>query len=546
MIVLAAMRAHADECAVPLGAACIASAIKARPEFSGVAEVRIEQFEPGTSPEAMARALAAAAPAAVGFSMYCWNRRAFEAAAGILRRDIPSLIIFAGGPDAAAPDIDLGLFDAVFEGEGEETVPEWLASALAAGAASGGTAAQARGRIRCRAPDAASLPSPWLDGTLDPASCDSITWELTRGCPFACAYCYEGRGSRNLRRIPESRIAAELARIAKSGVERVFVLDPTFNVDKARALSLLRMIAKTAPGPHWHFEARAELLDAAQAKAFAGLGCSLQIGLQSAHREVLARVNRDLDRKDFARKLALLDEQGVAYGLDLIYGLPGDSLAGFRESLDFALSLGPNNLDIFPLAILPGTEVAERAPEWGYEHSADPPYTVRSQPGFGAADMEAAAALARACDVFYSRGRAVPWFGSVASALKERPSGLLAKFAEWAASRGGDAALGDLLGAPHARIEEAQIAFVGAMLRERRMEKRLASAEDLIRFNGALSRALAEGEKTVLELRYALEDVEGPVILDLANFHAWAEPCSERVIVEPGPEGPEARSVRRR
>jgi coproporphyrinogen III oxidase-like Fe-S oxidoreductase len=121
------------------------------------------------------------------------------------------------------------------------------------------------------------------------------------------------------------------------------VLDPTFNANKERARRLLALIEEKACDIHWHFEVRAESLDRDLARRFAELGASLQIGLQTARPEVAAKIGRPLDRGLFASKIGLLNEEGAVFGLDLIYGLPGDDPDGFRSSLDFALSLYPNN-----------------------------------------------------------------------------------------------------------------------------------------------------------------------------------------------------------
>ncbi len=69
------------------------------------------------------------------------------------------------------------------------------------------------------------------------------------------------------------------------------------------------------------------------------------------------------------------------------------------------------------------------------------------------------------------------------------------------------------------------------------------AATDLIRFNGALSRALAEGESTVLDLRYPLDEVAGAGILDLARFARRAVRRAERVSIEPARDGPRVRRL---
>jgi hypothetical protein len=64
-----------------------------------------------------------------------------------------------------------------------------------------------------------------------------------------------------------------------------------------------------------------------------------------------------------------------------------------------------------------------------------PPYTLLSSPSFPADDMARARCLGAACDIFYSRGKAVAWFNAVVRGLKMRPSVLLEKFGDWLAIR---------------------------------------------------------------------------------------------------------------
>ncbi|MCP6658032.1 hypothetical protein NL521_29285, partial [Klebsiella pneumoniae] len=80
---------------------------------------------------------------------------------------------------------------------------------------------------------------------------------------------------------------------------------------------------------------------------------------------------------------------------------------------------------------LPGTILANRASSEGLEHLTAPPYTLTGSPTFTPSDLERAARLAEACDIFYTRGKAVAWFNSVASALRLSPAALLDEFAAW-------------------------------------------------------------------------------------------------------------------
>jgi radical SAM superfamily enzyme YgiQ (UPF0313 family) len=267
-----------------------------------------------------------------------------------------------------------------------------------------------------------------LNHILDTAHYPGLLWQLSRGCGFRCDFCFDSRDRHGVRRFSLQRIEAELRHFSVSGVSQIFVLDSTFNQDVRRAKSILRLIRRITPQIHFHFEVRSEFIDREMAELFAGITCSLQIGLQSADPQVLNEVGRSFKRNDFVNKTMFLNDVGAVFGFDLMYGLPGDTLDGFRESLDFALGLYPNHLDIFPLAILPGTALAARSESIDLEYLPKPPYTLIRSPGFNSESMNAAHKLAKACDIFYTRGRAVAWFNGVLNPLGLRPSDFLQRF----------------------------------------------------------------------------------------------------------------------
>ena len=389
--------------------------------------------------------IAALKPTAVGFSIYLWNRKTCWDIAARLRTLLPSAVIFCGGPEVtAAPENILasGPFDFIVVGEGEQTLADvcriWTSGADFAEIP--GIASMQVGRLKFvpRSPlrELDTIPSPWLTGVLDAASYPGILWQLSRGCGFSCDFCFDSRDRYGVRRFSLERVEAELRHFVDKGVSQVFVLDSTFNQDVSRAKEILRLIGRVASHIHFHFEVRSEFLDAEMAGLFAATTCSLQIGLQSADPVVLKGVGRAFEPGSFTQKISLLNESGATFGFDLIYGLPGDTLDGFRASLDYALGLYPNHLDIFPLALLPGTALAARSARLGLEHLPQPPYTLLASPTFPAADLLQAARLGRACDIFYTRGRAVAWFNGMLDALHLAPSLFLGRFAGWLEKQG--------------------------------------------------------------------------------------------------------------
>jgi hypothetical protein len=476
--------------AVPLAAACLKAALDARPAKSHPLTVNCTDFFCGDPLDDICRSILDAAPDLVGFSLYAWNRAECCSLVGRLRREVPSLKIFAGGPEATADPAGVlaeAPFDFLVMGEGEITLTEAL-DRLAGGASLEGVAGIARRsgdgvELVRRQPvaDPGSLPSPYLSGALDASIPGGVLWQLSRGCSFGCDFCFDGMGDRVVRRYPLERLEAELDYLVRGGANQIVVLDSTFNLDGKRAKTILRMIRKKAPHVHFHFEARSELLDEEQARLFGGMKCSLQIGLQTADPEVARSVRRSLNRRDFAEKIGLLNREGVAFGFDLIFGLPGDSLARFKETLDFALRLYPNSLDIFPLAVLPGTVLSGRAHELGLRHLPKPPYTLMESPTFPAEDMAAARGLAAACDVFYSRGKCVAWFNGIVKALRMSPSAFLKEFAGWMREKtGADCAEVDFR---DEEIWRMQRDFLSGMFVKRKVKRLLAAALDFVDYH---------------------------------------------------------------
>lgn len=480
-LLLAAIHIDPSPRAVPLGPAMLAAMLKR--ELPGQLETRlVDLFLTQTVAECVEQILSQQ-PQVVGFSTYIWNRERMGVIAARLKAADPELILFAGGPEATTDPAGMlaeTALDFVLTGEADETIVPTMAHLLAGGDPAQVAQVVSPGPVT----DLATLPSPFLDGTLDVTAYSGMLWELSRGCPFKCDFCYESRGTPGVRRFPLSRIRAELQLFERAGVEQIFVLDPTFNHNRRTAKEILQLIREEAPGIAYCFEVRSESIDEELAALFASIDCSLQIGLQSASNAVLATINRSIDVDDFEAKVLLLHEAGASYGLDLIYGLPGDDFAGFCASLDFAADLAPNHLDLFPLAVLPGTRLHETATGLGLVYQSKPPYQVLSSEGFTPADMARADALSRAFDRFYNTGEAVPWFGMVSLALEMRPSTLGMAFAEWLAAHA------------EAPVVEQQCAFLEAQFARLQRPELAGVATDLVR--GFACGEGAAGESPVL------------------------------------------------
>ena len=327
--------------AYPLGALSSQTALLHDPYLSDRVTVSLDHFLADTDlPSAAAQLIAEQDVDLVGISLYLYNRAWFDAFITHLRQLKPGILLCAGGPEATAHAASLLAQGCTFIslGEGERSMCTAV-SQLIAGEELNGRGIQTihtEFPVSDHVSDLAALASPLLSGIADVDSFPGVLWEMTRGCPYHCAFCFESRGSRTVRTYPEQRIVEELELLISHEVKHLFILDPTFNMNRDRTVRILTMLRDRVPEDmRITFEVRAELLDETTAYLFSTFHSSLQIGLQSSDSQVLAAIGRPFKEQLFVDKIALLNQYGVVFGLDLIICLTGDTLQTLFKIIDF-------------------------------------------------------------------------------------------------------------------------------------------------------------------------------------------------------------------
>lgn len=457
----------------------------------------------------------------IGCSIYLWNRSWFDQFSQRLKELAPSVILFAGGTEVTAnpQSFDFGLYDFLTLGEGEQSTTLALCQLLDGKKPQGpGIVAKGDELSYAFPQDLSTLDSVLLSGSaasfVKPGA--SVLWEMTRGCPFNCAFCFESKGIRSVRHFSYDRIDEELEYLLANQVEEVFILDPTFNMDKGRTVQMLSLLVQKAQDIHFIFELRAELLDEELADLFSQLNCSLQIGLQSSSPQVLKAINRRFDQALFLEKIELLNRRGIVFGLDLIIGLPHDSFPIFCNSLDFTVGCKPSNIDIFALSLLPGTSLADNAGKFGIKHQEDSPYTVISTPTYPEGDIAKALKLKDACDLLYTKGEASMWIHTFCEAAQCTPSTLFSHFATYTdfltQRRGTDPAEMD--------IYELQEQFVRDLLKKLKRERYLPPLLSFMELHQGVAFLRDTGENPVISISYELDEIAKLDTMHIEKFLA--------------------------
>ena len=489
-ILIATLHVRASAQAVPLAAGCLKACLPKELQQ----QTKLIDLFPETETALLCQQLLDYNPEIIVFPLYVWNRQQILRLTQLLRQKKPEIILLAGGPEASADSQRVlleGSLDGIVRGEGEvsfaELIMQFGSGNIPAGIAGFLSASQNNVPLPPAAvcPDLSTLPSPWLTGQIPLEKNCGVLWEVARGCLFNCAFCYDAKGHQGVRPLPTERLRAELQLFAKQQVAQVWILDSTFNAPPERGKQLLKMLLELAPQIHYHIEAKADFLDLETIELLSQLSCSVQIGLQSATAKVLKPLHRNLLPKQMEQHLKQMSMAGITFGLDLIYGLPGDNHLGFEKSLDFTLQQQPNQVDIFPLAVLPGTELFDKQEEFAIQGESHPPYLIQSNQTYSDDDLQKSHFLAAATDIFYNRGRAVGFFLQLCNALKLSPSSFLQQFGDWLSQENGtnrEKVLDIESWQPH-EILLLQQKFISNQLFSNKQTKLINIAEDLINYH---------------------------------------------------------------
>ncbi len=363
---------------IPLGAAYLKQAAAAIPDVC--VDIIPESIVSYLGDAALIRHILDVKPDIVGFTGFSWNiERSLYLAATIKAHYQPGIIF--GGPEVTAdnsllksPGVDVCVY-----GEGEQAFQSLLQDPAAWDQKQvSGSAGRSPG------------PSPYLADLLEPEIENMMLLETQRGCPYRCAFCYYNKSRKRQSFVDDSTLLQSIQWAADRGLGELYLLDPSLNI-RPGLKSLLKKISKiNQDGKLAIFsEIRAEAIDENLADLFEAAGFNwFEIGLQSTNPRALEIMQRPTDLQRFLHGTRLLKQRNIVPQIDLIIGLPGDDIEGFGRSVDFVARHDiHDDVQVFPLAVLPGTDFRRYSRELGLVYEAHPPYVCTESPGFSPEDM---------------------------------------------------------------------------------------------------------------------------------------------------------------
>ena len=322
-------------------------------------------------------------PVVLGIGAYVWGEQVLQQLLPLLRRRGFSGRIVLGGPqvsfmesgfEATYPQADIFV-----RGSGEHVLVA-ITSTLERVTMPGVHYAGSSKLVSTAKADIDDLPSPWLRHDWKKEPLKFVRMETMRGCPFSCSFCQHrapDKGAR-LAELPESRVMREIAMFCDQGVESVAVLDPIFNAS-SRSVGFLKAFAERGYRGKLSLQCRAELITDDFLAAASSLNVTLEFGLQTIHTSESDAVNRrnKIDKVD--ETLRRVRALGIQHEVSLIFGLPTQTLASFRETVAWCLKRQVPVVKAFPLMLLRGTQLATDASRWSLRQSGHAmPFVISS------------------------------------------------------------------------------------------------------------------------------------------------------------------------
>lgn len=341
-------------------------------------------------------------PDAIGFSCYIWNWNMIQDLVRELPKVLPDTDIWLGGPEVTY-DADLILQEypqvkGIMIGEGEATFKEVLEAyverehllvaeekTIADVWESGEPWQQIPGlylpagyTAMRELTDISTLPFLYED--LEPFTNRIIYYETSRGCPYRCSYCLSSIDKKvRLRDI--GVVKRELQFFLDNKVPQVKFVDRTFNCNHEHAMAIWQYIYENDNGvTNFHFEISADILredEIALLKKFRPGLVQLEIGVQSTNEKTIHAINRVMNVENLEKIVASIQEgNNIHQHLDLIAGLPFEDYESFGQSFNRVYAMKPEQLQLGFLKVLKGSEMHERAEEFGICYLDKPPYEV--------------------------------------------------------------------------------------------------------------------------------------------------------------------------
>lgn len=369
-------------------------------------------------------------PKILGLGVYIWNLRESTQLVRHLKLLKPDLKIVLGGPEVSHESDDEPIVhdaDVVLKGEADlefRVVCEQLLNGVSV-----------EKSIQCKRPPLSELKLPYTEYSDEDLKNRIIYVEASRGCPFQCEFCLSSLDEK-VRSFDLELFLGAMSDLLNRG-NRIFkFVDRTFNLKPATAVGIMEHFQRHwVEGTFLHFEMVPDRLPQSirdKLPWFKAHALQFEIGIQSFTDEVGKLISRRMDLSKTRENFRFLrQETKVHTHVDLIIGLPGETMSTLESSFNTLWDMDPDEIQIGILKRLKGTPVARHSHTYQLVFSPEPPYEILSHRDFDFQKLMQLKRFARHFEIFVNGGRFPRTLRLLAKAKGDSAFGQLMLFSAW-------------------------------------------------------------------------------------------------------------------
>jgi anaerobic magnesium-protoporphyrin IX monomethyl ester cyclase len=179
----------------------------------------------------------------------------------------------------------------------------------------------------------------------------------SRGCPAGCTYCIKHVSYQYSARLRSPKlIMQEMWQLKKLGINNIHMYADLFTVNRDQVIELCKLMIEEKIDLHWTSNSRVDYVDEEMLTLMGKAGCRLiSWGIESGNEQILKHARKGAYPDKAERALRWAKKAGIMNWGYFIIGLPGETEATIRQTIDFAKKL-PLDIALFHVAApYPGT-----------------------------------------------------------------------------------------------------------------------------------------------------------------------------------------------
>ena len=187
----------------------------------------------------------------------------------------------------------------------------------------------------------------------------------SRGCPFNCIFCsptlrvsygkkYRLRSAKNV--VDEMEFL-----MSEFDVNAIYFQDDNFTFDIKRVERICNEIIKRNLKIAWSVQTRVDQLTRDLARKMKKAGCSsISLGAESGSERILKILKKGITLGQINKSFKILKEERILTNTAFLIGNPTETLREMQMTLDLALKLRPDSLQVSIFTPYPGSELFEK------------------------------------------------------------------------------------------------------------------------------------------------------------------------------------------